>query len=307
MDTLPIGVVVLNYNRAHYTFQCLESLFSAAPSPCEIILIDNGSTDNSAREFTARFDNNERVTLLLLDENLGYCGGMNKGIKLLLGNRGIKIILLLNNDTTAKSDFLLPLMECLKDGSVYSLATPKILREDGLTIWSTGENVFYPLLLSVRSKGAKDGPRFNTPREINCITGCAMAVRREVFEKIGLFDEKYFSYVEDVDFCRRARWAGFRFAYCHKSVVYHKGARCLGEFSPEKIYLNVRNKAYFIKKNVSLLLWPISWLWLSVVVISWVFRALYRKEFNVIGGILQGLYDFARDKMGPLEPTRFQT
>lgn len=305
-DTAAIGVVVLNYNGLDYTLACIESLFSANPSPLEIILIDNGSRDNSASEFIGRFENDQRITLLLLDKNLGYCGGMNKGIRILLGNKGIKIILLLNNDTTVKSNFLLSLMECLKDGSGYSLATPKILREDGFTIWSTGENVFYPLLFSFRNKGRKDSPLFNAARKINSVTGCAMAVRREVFEKIGLFDEKYFSYVEDVDFCKRACDAGFRFAYCYNSVIFHRGVPCLGEFSPTKIYLNVRNKAYFIKKNVSLILWPISWLWFFVVVMLWIYRAIRRKEFNVIGAIFQGLCDFVQNKMGPPKSARLK-
>lgn len=297
-NTVPIGVAVLNYNGLRYTFQCLESLFCANPSPKEIILIDNGSTDNSAREILGRFENDQRITLLLLNKNLGYAEGMNKGIRHLLGNKEIKIVVLLNNDTTVKSDFLLPLTECLKDGSGYHVATPKILREDGFTIWSAGENVFYPLLLSMHHKSAKDSPRFNSARKINNVTGCAMAVRREVFEKIGLFDEKYFSYVEDVDLCKRALDACFRFAYCYRSVVLHKGASCLGEFSPAKTYLNVRNKAYFIKKNVSLILWPISWLWLFVVVMLWMLRAIRRKELNVMRSILRGLSDFARGKMG---------
>lgn len=297
-NTAPIGIVVLNYNGWNCTFQCIESLFHSNPFPKKIILIDNGSTDNSAKELIGRFENEPRITLLLLDKNLGYSGGMNKGIKLLLGKKEIEIILLLNNDTIVRPDFLLPLAECLKEGSRCHIATPKILHEDGLTIWSAGENVFYPLLLSMRYKGAQDSPRFNSLRKINSVTGCAMAVRREVFGKIGLFDEKYFSYVEDVDFCKRAFDAGFRFAYCHLSIVLHKGASCLGDFSPTKAYLNIRNKAYFIKKNIPLILRPISWMWLLAVSMLWMLKAIRRKEFNVIKSILRGLSDSARGKMG---------
>lgn len=298
MDTAAIGVVVLNYNGLHYTFECIESLFSANPFPQEIILIDNGSTDNSAREFTSRFENDQRITLLLFDKNLGYAGGMNQGIKYLFKNQKIKVILLLNNDTVVKSDFLAPLMVSLEDGCGYHLATPKILYRDGVTIWSIGARVFYPSLFSLHSKGKKDVPSLERPKEINFLTGCAMVIRKEVFEKIGLFDEKYFAYVEDVDFCKRALEAGFRFTYCHKSVIIHKEAGCLGDFSPAQVYLKVRNKAYFIKKNIAPILWPMSGTWYFIVTTFWMFRAVLKGKGDVVRAIFLGLLDFVHGKMG---------
>lgn len=291
--------MVLNYNGLNYTLECMESLLLAHPAPGELVLVDNGSTDGSVNEFSKRYANNSRITLLLLDKNTGYAGGMNRGIRELLKNKEIKVILLLNNDTIVQSDFLSPLMNCLEDGSGYHIATPKILYDDRVTIWSTGAWIFYPLLFSLQSKGRRDGFQFNSPRKINNVTGCAMAVRREVFEKIGLFDEEYFAYVEDVDFCKRAVNAGFRFAYCCQSTIFHKVAGTLGEFSPQRIYLNVRNKAYFIKKNISPLMWPISVIWNLGVITVWAYKALLKRRFKVIRLIFLGMLDFIRGKMGP--------
>jgi GT2 family glycosyltransferase len=290
--------VVLNYNGLNYTIECVESLFLVNPAPEELVLVDNGSTDGSGNEFSKRYGNNSRITLLLLDKNIGYAGGMNKGIGHLLKNKKIKVLLLLNNDTVVKSDFLGPLMDCLEDSSGYHIATPKILYSDRVTIWSAGARVFYPLLFSLQSKGKQDGFQFNSPRKINSVTGCAMAVRREVFEKIGLFDEEYFAYVEDIDFCKRAVTAGFRFAYCYKSTIFHKASGTLGEFNPYRIYLNVRNKAYFIKKNISPLWWPMSAIWNLGVITSWAFKALLKRRFKVIRLIFLGMVDFIRGKMG---------
>lgn len=291
--------MVLNYNGLNYTLECMESLFLLHPAPGELVLVDNGSTDGSVNEFSKRYASNSRITLLLLDKNAGYAGGMNRGIREVLKNREIKVILLLNNDTVVKSDFLGPLMDCLEDGSGYHIATPKILCDDKVTIWSTGAWVFYPLLFSLQDKGKEDGFQFDKPRKINNVTGCAMAVRREVFGKIGLFDEEYFAYVEDVDFCRRAVGAGFRFAYCCESVIFHKASATLGEFNPYRMYLNVRNKAYFIKKNIPPLLWPMSAIWNLGVITVWTFKALLKRRFKVIRLIFLGIFDFIRGKMGP--------
>lgn len=291
--------MVLNYNGLNHTLECMESLFLVHPAPGELVLVDNGSTDGSINEFNKRYGGNSRITLLFLDKNTGYAGGMNRGVRELLKNKEIKVILLLNNDTVVQSDFLSPLMNCLEDGSGYSIATPKILYDDRVTIWSTGAWIFYPLLFSLQSKGKQDSFQFNSPRKINNVTGCAMAVRREVFEKIGLFDEEYFAYVEDVDFCKRAVDAGFRFTYCCRSIIFHKAGSTLGEFNPYRMYLNVRNKAYFIKKNVSPLLWPMSAIWNLGVITVWAFKALPRRRFKVIRLIFLGIFDFIRGKMGP--------
>lgn len=297
-NTVPIGVVVLNYNRLNYTLECMESLLLAHPAPGELVLVDNGSTDGSVNEFSKRYGSSSRITLLLLNKNTGYAGGMNRGIRELLKNKEIKVILLLNNDTVVQSDFLGPLMNCLEDGTGYCIATPKILYDDRVTIWSTGAWIFYPLLFSLQSKGKQDGFQFDSPGKINYVTGAAMTVKREVFEKIGLFDEEYFAYVEDVDFCKRAVDAGFRLCYCYKSIIFHKAAATLGEFNPCRIYLNVRNKAYFIKKNISPLLWPMSAMWNLGVITIWAFRALLKRRFKVIGLIFLGMLDFIRGKMG---------
>src|SRR3989338_6925420 len=118
-NTVPAGVVVLNYNGLNSTLECMESLFLANPAPKKLVLVDNGSTDGSVNEFSKRYGNNSLITLLILDKNTGYAGGMNSGISHLLKNKEIKMILLLNNDTVVKPDFLGPLMNCLNDESGY--------------------------------------------------------------------------------------------------------------------------------------------------------------------------------------------
>jgi GT2 family glycosyltransferase len=296
---LTIGIIVLHYHCLRDTEACVDSLLVANPAAARIVIVNNTLDMSSRSHLNERFGHNARITIFHLDRNRGFAAGMNHGIQYLLLDSQVKVLLLLNNDTRGRPDFLGPLTESLSDSSAYQLATPKILFDDRSTIWSTGEWTLFPFLFSRRQLGKSDDARTPRPRKINSITGCAMAVRREVFERIGMFDENFFAYVEDVDFCLRARKAGFRFACCHDSVVYHAASQSLGDFSPAKVYLNTRNKAYFIMKNVSPFLWLPSAAWYLAVTCGWFLKALCRGDWDVMRSILQGFVDGIRNRMGP--------
>jgi GT2 family glycosyltransferase len=300
---LPIGIVVLHYHCLRDTDVCVTSLLAADPAAARIVIVNNVADPETRKCLFDRFGRDPRITLRHLDRNHGFAGGMNHGIQYLLLDSQVKVLLLLNNDTRGRPDFLGPLAESLSDSSAYQLATPKILFDDRSTIWSTGEWTLFPFLFSRRQLGKSDDARTPRPRKINSITGCAMAVRREVFERIGMFDENFFAYVEDVDFCLRAWKTGFRFACCHDSVVYHAASQSLGDFSPAKVYLNTRNKAYFIIKNVSPFLWLPSAAWYLAVTCGWFLKALCRGDWDVMRSILQGFVDGIRNRMGtPQQP-----
>lgn len=298
-DRLPIGVIVLHYQCLRDTDVCVTSLLAADPAAARILIVNNNADPDTRKCLFDRFGRNPRLTLLNLDRNRGFAGGMNHGIRYLLLDSQVEVVLLLNNDTRGRPDFLGPLAESLADNSLYHLATPKILYADRPAIWSTGEWTLFPFLFSRRQLGSPDDTRTSRPRKINSITGCAMAVRREVFERIGMFDENFFAYVEDVDFCLRAWKAGFQFVCCQDSVVYHAASQSLGDFSPAKVYLNTRNKAYFIMKHVSPALRLPSAAWYLAVTGGWLLKALCRGERDVIRSILQGWADGLRNRMGP--------
>ncbi len=297
LRTNPFGIIVLNYNGLEDTLECLNSILSLELIPKEIVLIDNGSTDGSQDMFINKFSNDGRITLIFLENNTGYAAGNNVGINYLL-KRDVDIICILNNDTIVKSDFLKALRDCLKPGSSNHIATPKILCTDGQTIWSTGEHIFYPLLISRTNKGKPDKDDFKTWQNINGITGCAMAVRREVFESIGTFDENYFAYVEDVDFCKRAVDAGFKLTLCPLSTIIHKVARTTGNLSAAQLYLKTRNRAYFIKKNIAPIYWGIAYGWYLILNMFWILKSICRKDVKAINAVKLGMIDFLRGKMG---------
>jgi GT2 family glycosyltransferase len=297
LRTNTFGIIVLNHNGMEDTLECLNSILSSEMIPKEIVLIDNGSTDGSPDKFTSKFSNDHRITLIFLELNTGYAAGNNVGINYLL-KRDVDIICILNNDTIVRPDFLKALRDCFKPGSSHQIATPKILYADGQTIWSTGERIFYPLLISKTAKGKLDKNGLKTWQNINGITGCAMVVRKEVFERIGTFDENYFAYVEDVDFCKRAVDAGFKLTLCPFSIIIHKVARTTGNLSAAQLYLKTRNRAYFIKKNITPIYWGVAYGWYLMLNMFWILKSIFRKDIKAINAVKLGMIDFLRGKMG---------
>jgi hypothetical protein len=263
------------------------------------VVVDNGG-DAIERLLAAELPGaRTRVEVLSPGSNLGYAGGMNLGIRTLLGSKTLRVVVLLNNDTVVAPDVFCDLYEALRDGSGVHLATPLIRRADSDQTWSAGERVWYPLLWARRQAPPAAGIAAALARRINGVTGCAMAIRREVFERIGLFDENYFAYVEDVDFSWRAHAAGFGFACCLRSVVRHKVSASLGNFTPVKVYLNVRNKAYFLARHIAPRWWPLAWPWYAATIALWAGRAIVQRKPEILRAVQAGLRDAVRKRMGP--------
>lgn len=296
--TVPAGVVVLSYEGRDATLECLSSLAAADPAPARVVVVDNASSDGSQDALETWCRGHRDTELLLLRENQGYAGGMNRGIERLLAG-DVRWLLLLNNDTQVDPAFLEPLAARMDGPSAPGIATPRILHADGRTIWSAGERVFYPLLLARRAGGRPDGPAFDLPRPVNAVTGCAMAVRREVFETVGLLDEDYFAYYEEIDFCRRALDAGFACAYVPGSVVRHRGAAVLGERSPRQVHLKARNRMLFVRKRLPPPWWPVTWAWNLLVATTWAAGGLLRGRGAVAAAAWRGTVEGLRGRGGP--------
>lgn len=298
-NSTQIAIIVLHYKNIEYTIDCMNSLLVANPFPDRIIIVNNELTNESRRILDSTFGDIKTVQILTPEKNLGYAGGNNRGIKYLMHEANLQMVVLLNNDTLVDPSFLLPLTKMLKQNSSAQIITPKILFPDRTTIWSTGELVFYPLLISIGQRGKRDTNQVKKKKRINSITGCAMAVKFDVFTKIGLFDENYFAYVEEVDFCKRAKDAGFTFSCCHDSVVVHRIAQSLGTSSPSQIYLKTRNRAYFIKKNIPYHFRIFSWVWFFLISLYWILKGNFSGKAHNYQAILKGIEDFLKGRMGP--------
>lgn len=208
------SIIVVNYNGGSLIAKCIESVVRFTDD-FELILVDNGSTDGSDLAIAA---SHPKIVILKNRSNIGFSRASNMGI---LHARGPWIILL-NPDTTVTPDWLGNLSECMKSSPRHGIATPKLMRPDGTIMDEAGLNFdFSTGYTRGRGAGEVDNGQFNGRREIpSCSFACAM-IRRDVFKEIGLLDEKMFLYYEDVDFCLRARIAGWKVIYCSESLVYH--------------------------------------------------------------------------------------
>ncbi|RJP72912.1 MAG: glycosyltransferase family 2 protein, partial [Candidatus Zixiibacteriota bacterium] len=200
-STPSLAVIVVNWNRRDDTLACLASLALVTYPHFRVILVDNGSTDGSVAAVRERFP---RVQVIESPVNLRFAGGNNLGLREVLA-RGDDYALLLNNDTTVDADFLDKLVAAAQETGA-ALAAPKILyfyRPE--VIWFAGGELV-PTLGYVRHWGLRqrDDGRFDQRRETTFLTGCALLIRRDALETVGLLDEDYYLYSEDADYCLRA-------------------------------------------------------------------------------------------------------
>lgn len=292
-----VSIIILNWNGKKDTIGCLESLKKITYNNYQIIVVDNGSEDGSPEEIQNKFS---EVIVIRNKENLGFTGGNNVGIKYAL-KQGADYILLLNNDTLVEPNFLSELVdvaECKNAGivgpKIYYYSLPYIL-------WSAGGN-FISWIGKARTIGINkvDSPMYNILRKVFWLTGCAILVKKEVFEKIGILEELYFSNFEDLDFCYKARKAGYSIWYVPSSVIYHKVAQDWGGLdNPLYIYYQIRNNFFFIKRNIQQPYTLFSYLFLLFVSIVRRSAKLFLKgEINKVKYIYLALYDFFGNKSG---------
>lgn len=218
------GVVVLNWNNADDTMSCLSALISASPPPQSIVIVDNGSADESLtriERWCASSANHNRLRVIDAGANLGFAGGTNLGIERLMGDADISHIVLLNNDATVSPGFFADVEDAIGRVGGDCVIGPTIFEDPNRSkVWYAGA-VEIPARALVQH--TLQLPKTKEPRATDFISGCAMIISRAVIETIGGLAECFFpAYFEDGDFCHRASRAGFPLMYAPKPVVYHK-------------------------------------------------------------------------------------
>lgn len=242
-----VAVVILNYRVRDLTVKCIKSVLKSDYKNIEVIVVDNASFDGIAEEIKKYKD----VIFIQSEKNLGYSGGNNLGIKKALNNQA-DYVFILNPDTTITKDTI-DILLARAEQYKADIVGPKIYFEDSKNIWYAG-GIFDKnnVLGSHRGVDEPDTKKYDKDEETDYVTGAAILVRKQVFEKIGLFDERYFLYYEDADFCFRAKQAGFKIMYIFQSVIYHKNAQSTGLGTPLQDYYITRNRMLFASKFLSL-------------------------------------------------------
>jgi GT2 family glycosyltransferase len=241
-----VYVVILNWNLKDDTIACVRSVLTGGDTALRIVIVDNGSDDGSVAAFQHL---GPRVEVIANKENVGFARGANLGIRHAL-TRGADYILLLNNDTIAGASLIGSLVE-----AAASLAEPTVLapaifyHDDPRRFWRLGAVHRWGLPVPWEiGRDARDVGQFRQPFEVDYITGCAMWVPAVIFERVGLFDEGFYMYYEDSDFCQRVRRSGFRILVVPQAHIWHKVSRSARQTPGIAAYQHTRNRVIFYNR-----------------------------------------------------------
>jgi GT2 family glycosyltransferase len=243
-----VAVIIPNWNGRRFLAACFDSLRAQRFRDFEVILVDNGSRDDSV-EFTAAYY--PEVRILAFPTNVGFAAAVNRGI----AATGGRYVALLNNDTEADPDWLGELVRALDREPAAASAAAKI-REYGADrrdrLYGLGQALTPDGCPHRIGAGEVDRGQWDDLREAFGACGGAALYRRAVMEEIGLLDEAFFAYLEDDDWSFRARLAGYRCLVVPTAVVYHVGSATSGAGSPFVFRLSTRNRVRLVLKNYPL-------------------------------------------------------
>ena len=295
-----VTIIVLNWNGLADTSACLESLARLDDGVAhEVLVVDNGSTDGSPSVIRERFPG---VHVVETGKNLGFAGGNNVGLRWAL-ERGSEYALLPNDDTEVAPDFLRLLVEVAGSDPRIGMLGPTIYYyAEPQTVWSAGGSVDWRRgTTRMVGVGEQDTGQFGeSPREMDFITGCALLVKRDVLQRVGLLDERFFTYYEDTEWCVRARRAGFKSVHVPRAKVWHKIPLDARESSTTVHYYMTRNRLLFLgTAGVG----PVAW-WNTLVgdyvrtLLSWSLRPRWGHKRAHRAAMVQAIGDAGRGRWG---------
>lgn len=253
MEEQTVGVVILNWNGGDEIQDCLMSVFESTHRAVEVVIVDNGSVDGSSDVIRLRFPqthfiNNQR--------NLGFAKGSNQGMEWAL-TRGIQSVLLLNGDARLHPNAIRELLTVADHGDNTVVACPRMYLAGG----NNGVNRLWFVYGTVRlwaglfrnpAFNHVDSPKWSLPRDMEYASGCCMLIPVHILQIVGMLDERFFAYCEDVDFSLRVRKAGFRLRYVPSAYLWHGSSKPTNRTRTVMYrYLATRNNLWIVRKHGS--------------------------------------------------------
>jgi GT2 family glycosyltransferase len=241
-----ISIITVNYNNTEITKGLIESIVLSSYTNYEVIVVDNGSQDDSALSLQYSFP---FIKLITSDRNLGFAGGNNLGVENALG----EYVFFVNNDTVFTKNLMTLLCKDLVSNNLLGAVSPMILFYDNPTViqyvGSTKMNKF-----TVRNKhvgnGQKNQEQFNQVKQTFYAHGAAMMVPMKVINEVGMMCNQFFLYYEELDWCERIRAAGYSINVVPQAKIYHKESMTTGKNSPLKTYYLTRSRFLFVRRNM---------------------------------------------------------
>ncbi|MCK6556417.1 glycosyltransferase family 2 protein [Candidatus Binatia bacterium] len=245
-----VAVVILNWNGRDDILNCVSTLPRLTYPNYSATVVDNASADGSVEALRERFP---RQRVLVMEKNLGFCGGNNRGIRDALAN-GADYVLLLNNDTEMHPELISELVRvAVTDARIGAVGAKNLRLEDPSEVWGAyGRLTWGKELVQVVGQGRPDGREYREVRDVDWAIGNGIMMSRAALETVGGFDEGFFGYHEDVDWCQRAREHGFRIMFNGDAIIYHRG---FGASHPGRpmpfpvLYFLGRNGIFFARKH----------------------------------------------------------
>jgi len=294
INKLSIAVILVNWKKYNLTSKCIDSLNKSNYKNFKIILVDNEYSEKSLIDLR-----NKHKELIVFKEknNLGFAGGNNIGIRYALEN-DYDYIMLLNNDTEVKENFILPLVERIEKDHFLGAVQPLILNFSNKSIiWNAGGKLNKFLgLTSTRLNNNKLNSSIVFDDYTDWISGCCILIKSEILTKVGLLDEKFFNYYEDVDWSLRMKNLGYDLGFVKESIIYHHGSSSSknkktkeGVISSKIHYFNIRNHILLLKKHKNLFNFFGIVFFQIIKTTSYIFYFLIRFRFNKLTMVLKGL------------------
>lgn len=280
------AVVILNWNGQKMLERFLPSVTAHTQGDAEVIIADNGSTDDSLPFLQKHYP---QLRVIRLDKNYGFAGGYNKALQQVDADYYV----LLNDDVEVTPGWIEPVIAQMQQHPDTAICQPKLLMYDQRNTFEYAggaggyiDKYGYPFCRGRMFTTLEDDHgQYDTPSQIFWASGAAMFVRADVWRQLGGLDEDFFAHMEEIDFCWRAQNAGYRIEYCPHSVVYHVGGGTLPKSNPRKTYLNFRNNMALLYKNLPTQ--RLAWVIGSRIVLDYVaaFKFLLErkpKEFSAV-------------------------
>ena len=299
------SIIIVNYNGAEDTLECLDSLSKIDYPEYEIILVDNASSDASfvLNEVHKNFP---AVKILAMPRNLGFAGGNNAGIKTALDG-GARYVILLNNDTVVAPDFLSQMIKAAESNEGIGIVGAKIYYfAEKNRVWYNGGTFSWTGGGRHIQDGAIDGNPDDTEiKDTEYITGCALLIKREAVEKIGLLCEDFFMYYEDIEWSLRAQKSGYKIVVAPAAHIWHKVSRTASKMGAPAIhYYNIRNALLLAKMHAPAPVKMLIYIWSAYhyakqSIKLMMFRS--RESKHIARAIMSGISDFYRGKYGKID------
>ena len=242
-------IVILNWNGVAHLRRFLPSVIAATPADVEVIVADNGSTDDSVEVLRSEFPS---VTLLRMDRNYGFAGGYNRALQRIEADYYV----LLNSDVETPVGWLEPLVETLDRNPDVAVVSPKLISSEERRMFEYAgasggylDVLGYPFCRGrILRTVEEDRGQYDDERDLFWVSGAAFCCRADVFHALGGFDDDFFAHMEEIDLCWRMQLAGYRVRVVPRSRVYHLGGGTLQTDSPSKVFYNHRNNLAMLYK-----------------------------------------------------------